>query len=225
MSKQIKKSIGWTDMTCNPIKGRCLGGCWYCYYSGKGKMLDFREHDPTIRLQLSAFNALPKIPKKVFLCSTHDLFGSWISENWRDLIFDHIKKYPQHTFQILTKFPQNIDRDMPDNVWLGVSITGVDDLEMRSWDLIKAKARLKFWSLEPLLNDITWPMIKSERENIARHIDWLIIGKLTGHGNKYDPKKTWIKNIVLPAEKAGIPIFLKDNLKDIWGDDLIQEFP
>ncbi|GAH33076.1 unnamed protein product, partial [marine sediment metagenome] len=31
----IKKSIGWTQMTLNPIKGMCKGGCWYCYYSGK----------------------------------------------------------------------------------------------------------------------------------------------------------------------------------------------
>ena len=47
---------------------------------------------------------------------------------WRDLIFEVIEKNPQHIFQILTKMPENIDRVMPDNVWLGVTITNREDM-------------------------------------------------------------------------------------------------
>jgi len=131
------------------------------------------------------------------------------------LIFQAIEACPQHTFQILTKFPQNIDRPMPDNVWLGVTITGnkPDDL-LRANNLIEAKARIKFISYEPLLGKAL--------QGIP-YLDWIIIGRLTGYGHKWDPKKEWIKDII--SSYQTIPIFLKDNLKEIWGKELIQEFP
>ena len=56
-------------------------------------------------------------------------------------------------------------------------------------------------------------------------IDWLILGRLTGYGKKHDPPRDWIESRVRIMKNAGIPIFLKNNLKDIWGEPLIQEFP
>ena len=208
----IKKSIGWTDMTLNPIKGKCKGGCWYCWTKPlyKRKFLQ-----PRIRLNLDCFFKLPKSPKKIFLCSTHDLFGKWIPSWWRYAVFERIESYPQHTFQILTKFPQNIDRKMPDNVWLGVSITGnkSEDL-LRANYLIRAKAKIKFVSYEPLLEKAI--------QGIPG-INWIIIGRLTGHGHKWNPKKEWIDSLLFSY--SNIPIFLKDNLREIWGEKLIQEMP
>lgn len=220
----IKESIGWCDMTLNPIKGRCLGGCWYCYYSGKKGMLNRFKQDPKIRLDLTVFNNLPKKSKRIFLCSTHELFGDWISSEWRDWIFSGIKLYPQHTFQILTKFPQNIDREMPENVWLGVTITLSID-EWRLNYLKKAKANIKFVSVEPMLGQTGYGFLWFYQIPFDKKIDWAIIGKLTGHGHKYDPRKEIIKLYVEKAEEYNIPIFLKDNLQEIWGEPLIQQFP
>ena len=213
----VKKSIGWCDMTLNPIKGRCKGGCWYCYYSGKRGMLNRFKLDPQISLDLRVFYKLPNKPKRTFLCSTHDLFGDWISERWRDLIFAHFKYYPQHTFQILTKFPLNIDRNMPHNVWLGVTVTENCDM-VKTWRLGRKEAKIRFVSIEPLLERID-PYV------IHYSCNWIIVGRLTGYGHKYDPKKEWIEEIVWKARERDIPIFLKDNLKEIWGENLIQEFP
>lgn len=214
----LKKSIGWTDKTINPIKGICRGGCWYCWTKPlyKRKFLH-----PELRLNLDVFFKLPKSPKKIFLCSTHDMFGSWIPEVWRRNIFYAINNYPQHTFQILTKFPQNIDREMPDNVWLGCTVTkGDDEGWMRLYYLKEAKAKLKFVSFEPLLRRLNHPIIVN-----AGEFDWFIFGKLTQHGKKYDPKKTWLKFPIdyLKGVKRK-PIFLKDNLKGIY-EPLIQEMP
>lgn len=215
----IKKSIGWTDMTLNPLKGKCKGGCWYCYYSGKRGILNRFKQDPKIRLHLSAFNKLPKVAKRIFLCSTHDLFGSWIPKMWRDEIFEDIKLFPQHIFQVLTKFPQNIDREMPDNVWLGISVTNSYDGE-KICMLHPAKAKIKFISFEPLLRDVheTWL-------TDLKYFNWIIIGRLTGYGNKHDPKKWMIEKIIDIAEKYSVPVFLKDNLIPIMGENLIQEMP
>jgi len=210
----IKESIGWTDKTWNPIKGICPVGCWYCYAR---KMYKRFGWDETIRLdsdELVRPMVLSK-PSKIFVCSTFEIFSPAVS-HLKDLIFQAIEACPQHTFQILTKFPQNIDRPMPDNVWLGVTITGDNirsDFDKAKY-LEEAQAKIKFISCEPLFG-----------QPVLGLVDWIIIGRLTQHGHKYDPERMWIENIIRFAQGENIPIFLKDNLKEIWGKKLIQEFP
>jgi hypothetical protein len=45
------------------------------------------------------------------------------------------------------------------------------------------------------------------------HIKWVIIGGFSG--GKTPPQIEWIKEIVEAADRAGIPVFLKKNLKNI----------
>ena len=215
----FKKSVGWANLSINPIKGKCKGGCWYCYYSGERGMLNRFKIDPQIRLDMRAFWTLPKKPSKIFLCSTHELFGDWIPKDWRDEIFETIEACPQHTFQILTKMPENIDRPMPDNCWLGVSITGAGDQERMAY-LSGIKAKTKFISWEPLLAN---PLPPGWR--IPKCVNWVIVGRLTGHGKKHDPKIDLIADLIMKAHIKNVPIFLKNNLKEIWYGKLIQEFP
>lgn len=116
---------------------------------------------------------------------------------------------------------QNIDRVMPENVWLGVSITSGDTDMWRLIELMKHKAKIRFVSFEPLL----YPILFHGVQHIYSQLNWVIIGKLTQHGKKYDPAKWSIKRIVDYSKYYGIPVFLKDNLKGIWGEPLIQEMP
>lgn len=220
-----RTKIEWTDFAWNPIKGLCPVDCKlpdgksYCYgrtiynrfdwmLEGMGEigyLAEWELEQPIKR----------KKPTKIFVCSTYELFHS-PDKFARDEIFKIIEKCPQHTFQILTKFPQNIDRPMPDNVWLGVTVTEEQDSH-RLWRLRRyEKAKIKFVSYEPLLNDVIF---------LDDWLDWVIVGRLTGHGKKHDPKKEKIETIVKRAQKWNIPIFLKNNLKKIWGEPLIQEFP
>ena len=213
-----KTNIEWTDYTWNPIKGICPVGCWYCY--GRKIYERFKLYPEKRFLLLECAKPLHlRKPSRIFVCSTFELFHPVVNDRQRELIFRVIKKCPQHTFQILTKFPQNIDRDMPDNVWLGITITGnkpEDFIRASEFGLRKRKAKIQFISYEPLLEE---PV-----QNIP-NIDWIIIGKLTGHGKKYDPKKELIEKLVSGATTWDTPIFLKNNLKEIWGEPLIQEMP
>ncbi len=161
----------------------------------------------------------PRNPSKIFVCSTIEIFHPAIPKDWRDDIFRLIEKNKRHAFQILTKMPENIDRDMPDNVWLGVSITGDGDID-RAVYLYGIKAKVKFISYEPLLGD---PLPRGW--GIQKYINWVIIGRLTGYGNRHNPDSENIRYIIEKCEEKEIPIFLKENLKDIWGEKLIQEFP
>lgn len=222
-----KSKIEWTDYTWNPIKGLCPVNCKlpdgrsYCYarrmYQRFKKPGYITFHPKELEKPCSL-----RAKSKIFVCSTVELFHPAISEKWRNMIFRVIEDLPQHTFQILTKFPQNIDRPMPDNVWLGTSVTKADDDGWRRlYYLAVAEAKIKFVSFEPLLGKLNTSLLA----NVTEDFDWFIVGRLTGHGKKYDPDISWIKDIVTACADSGVKIFLKNNLKSIWGENLIQEFP
>ena len=210
-----KTRIEWTNYSWNPIKGACPQACWFCYARAMYKRF---KRDPELSWDGKVPILSNKKPSRIFICSTIEMFHPQIPKEWRDRIFRTIEAdfNKKHTFQILTKLPQNIDRKMPDNVHLGVSITNNFDRQRWPWLYIWKKARIKFISYEPLLENII---------ALPRKPDWIIVGRLTGHGHEYDPKLEWIKDIVRHCADYGIKIFLKDNLKEIWDEPLIQEFP
>ena len=39
------------------------------------------------------------------------------------------------------------------------------------------------------------------------------------------PKREWVENIVEAAGITHAPVFMKGNLADVWGPDLIQDHP
>jgi len=100
--------------------------------------------------------------------------------------------------------------------------------------LSEIKAEVKYISFEPLLSRI--PLLA----NALSDIDWLIIGACTGsledikrtnyiykdtdglmplpYGKKWtlQPKIEWVEELVEAADKAGISVFLKDNLEPLF---------
>jgi len=217
----VKNPDGTQGYSSNPIRGLCPVRCWYCYESARRRRFKIPPHFEFHRKELREIEQTKK-PRGIFLGSVIELFHEAIPYDWRGTVFKTIRACPQHRFYILTKLPQNIDRPMPDNVWLGVSvIKGDDDGWMRLYWLKQASAKLKFVSFEPMLGRLNTPIIVN-----AGEFDWYIFGRLTRHGKKFDPKKDWLKfPIEYLKHVKGKPIFLKDNLRDIWGPDLIQEMP
>lgn len=218
----IKASIGWTDMTLNPIKGLCQGGCWYCYYSGKRGIAKRFKQDPELRLDLSVFDKLPKTSKRVFLCSTNDYWGDWIPDEWCQAIREKTQEYPQHTFQLLTKQYQNLSKDSPypENWHIGATATNPQMFHEAELHLGQIIGTVKFISVEPMLERMWLGEILG--------VDWVIIGRLTGYGHKYDPRIEWVEEISKACVNAGIPLFIKDNLKPLLEPKYIvvrQEFP
>lgn len=64
-------------------------------------------------------------------------------------------------------------------------------------------------------------------KDLKPSIDWVIIGAETGNRKgKIIPKKEWIDNIVDECERYGIPVFMKDSLVSIMGEEnMLREFP
>lgn len=164
-------------------------------------------------------------PARIFVSSMGDLFGKWVPENWIEEVFDACKKAPQHTYLFLTKNPGRyismayagtLPRDK--NLWYGSTITA-PNMPFFTWEGCNS-----FLSIEPLLQPLRVEDMGDG--NPFEHIGWVIIGAMTGPGSKkHQPKREWVETIVQVAREAGAPIFMKENLRDVWGPDLIQEYP
>ena len=144
-----------------------------------------------------------------------DLYGSWVKDEWRNKIFDTIRKASQHTFQILTKCSENLHKvNFPHNVWQGITIDCQNRAEPALTNLLSSNAKIKFISFEPLLSNIVIDL---------KGIDWIIIGPQSGTGAKSkQPDKFWITNLLNEADENNIPLFLKMKLQ--WPVTR-QEFP
>ena len=135
-----------------------------------------------------------------------------------------IRANPQHRFYFLTKQPWNVAKwsPFPDNCWIGVTVCDPQSAYRAWWHYFSlVNAKLKFISFEPLIADVveTPPLGRS----IIRKADWIIIGSQT---KPYSPPKIeWVQALVEEADKFGVPVFLKDNLRPLLGDNLRQELP
>jgi len=152
----------------------------------------------------------------IFVCDMGELFGDWIPRDWQEQIFEAIRWNSNHRFYLLTKQPQNLIKfsPFPDNCFVGVTATN----DLMSIDasnyLATIQAEIKFISFEPLLQ---WNLGASDTEKILGGINWLIIGAQT---KPYKPPEIeWVREIVEAADRAGIPVFLKDNLAPLLSNE------
>jgi len=151
-------------------------------------------------------------PTKYFVNSMSDLFHEKIDLDFLDEIFEVIRKTPRHTYQILTKRENRLknyfsNREVPDNVWLGVSVESKKHTN-RIDILREIVAKIKFLSIEPLLEDIGKVDLSG--------IDWVIVGGESGF--KARPmKKEWAISIKEQCEEQGAAFFFKQ--WGTWGED------
>lgn len=164
-----------------------------------------------------------KFGKTIFVCSMSDMFGEWVPDWVIEEIFAECLKYPNHRYLFLTKNPQRyidlIDRGIlpnGENFWYGSTTTHPDA------NAFFAKGYNTFVSIEPILETFA----NADPEDIAEKIDWAILGAETGNrAEKVVPERGWIENIVEAFERRGKPVFMKDSMKPVWGEDIITQFP
>lgn len=145
--------IEWTDITRNPVKGKCPTACPYCYARA---MYDDYNWDTSIRFRPEVMDDIPTRPCRVFVGSTIELF---LFRQWLTKIFAKCQEYPNHTFIFLTKQPQMLVdwSPFPENCEIGVSAT----IQLEYVNALKylggVRASVKFISFEPLLERIIVP--------------------------------------------------------------------
>ena len=159
-----------------------------------------------------------KRPQNFLLTGMSDLAG-W-QDDWRNEVFAKIRENPQHQFLFLSKRPDllSFDTDL-DNAWFGVTVTRKSEL----WriDALRKNIRAKHYhvTFEPLFDD--------PGEVDLSCIDWLVVGTMTGaQSKKVRTEPEWAWSLTDQAHEAGIPVFMKEDLEPIIGDEnMIQELP
>ena len=201
-----KSSIEWTEFTSNPIRGKCLHACSYCY-AERIRLRFKRPEEISWHPEELMMIEQRKKPSVIFMGSMYDIFGKWVSSEWINKIIDITRKCPQHTFLFLTKNPYRyMEFDFPNNCWLGYTEDGTNDI--RGWIYLRdVENKNTFISFEPLIGN-------KLNVNFA-HIKGVIIGAMTGPG-AIEPDRITIDAIIGRAEDK--PIFLKNNLLSIFPD-------
>ncbi len=179
---------------------------------------------PTLHRRLLDAPQRWKKPRTIFVCSMADLFGEWVPDEWIEEVFAACEKAPQHTFLFLTKNSKRYTalhyadklpakKDMC-NIWLGATATNCEQIRALDLDRLPRYANT-FLSIEPLTEDVA-----SELHTELGSVMWLIIGAETGNRkNKIVPKREWVENICRAADEAGLPVFMKDSLIPIVGEE------
>lgn len=243
--------IDWCDTTWNPVTG-CLHGCEYCYARKIAERFSTEHKNPRSYAPVSdvptrrvrtkpepyPYGFKPtfhryrldeplhwKKPRSIFVCSMADLFGEWVPDEWIAEVFKACEAAPQHRYLFLTKNPvryielseKGILPDS-DNMWFGSTATNPET------EFFFSGNHNTFLSVEPILE----PFHDSLGAGIqaCEKTDWIIIGAETGNRkNKIIPKASWIIELVQSAEETDTPVFMKESLRDLMGDDFRQEFP
>lgn len=180
--------------------------------------------DPTFHIYKLDDPKKWKKPKTIFVCSMADLFGEWVPDVWIQAVFNACKAAPQHRYIFLTKNPKryielNRKGMLPQEHWYGYSATHESEL----WEFQHADecpCMNLFVSIEPIQSRIV--------PSFSTHCpaDWVIIGAETGNRReKVVPEKGWIEEIADACGYAGRPVFMKESLRELMGNDFKQEFP
>ena len=159
-----------------------------------------------------------KRPQNFLLTGMSD-FAHW-KPGWREQIFAKMTENPQHQYLFLTKRPEDIIFSTSlDNAWFGVTVTAS-----------KEKGRIQTLrehihgghyhvTFEPMFDDIGTVDLTG--------IEWIVIGTETGRRKgKAVSKPEWVWSLTYQAHALGIPVFMKEDLLPIIGEDqMVQEFP
>jgi len=251
-----KTKIEWCDSTWNPVTGclhgceycyaRKIANRFKCsteVFANKvehSEMISSGIYEGTYRCAFpfgfkpTFYNERLVIPnnwkkgRNIFVCSMADLFGDWVPDEWIVEVMKACANAPQHNYLFLTKNPKRyselVNKGLiisAPNMWYGSTATN-----SRMKRFVKPKNDATkyntFISIEPL----------TEKWNINpygefENTQWVIIGAETGNRkDKVVPEKEWIDEIVEQCDKTKTPVFMKDSLVPIIGEEnMRREFP
>ena len=216
-----KSSIEWTDATWNPLRGctKISAGCKHCYaevFAERFRGVPNHPYEQGFDLRLVPEKLEEplrwKAPKRIFVNSMSDLFQPGVPAEYIARVAEVMIRAPWHTFQVLTKRADRMAdllnsslafaADEP-HIWWGVSVENQKQGIPPIAELQRAQARVRFLSIEPLLEDLGKLYLSG--------ILWVIVGGESGHGAR-PMSPDWVASLKHQCKKASVPFFFKQ-----WG--------
>jgi protein gp37 len=214
-------TIEWTEATWNPVRGcqKISPGCKHCYaetFAERFRGVPGHPYEHGFDPRLVPEKLLEPLswtsPKTVFVNSMSDLFQDVVPDGYIMAVAEVMLRTPWHTYQVLTKRSTRMKAMLRSqlrsaaaapHIWWGVSVEDRKYGLPRIDDLRTAPARVRFLSIEPLLEDLG--------DLDLRGIDWVIVGGESGAGARA-MKKEWVKAIRRSCRNAHTHFFFKQ-----WG--------
>jgi protein gp37 len=234
--------IEWCDHTFNywigctnvsPACDHCYAEAWVTRF-GRADLWKGNRHltSPANRAMPRRWNRRAEargVRETVFCGSMCDVFDNQVPKIWREGLFDLIRDTPFLDWLLLTKRPQNIRKMLPEdwgdgwpNVWLGTTVENRTELKRRAPVLAALPAAIRFWSVEPLLEDLgnlsVW----------LRDVDWVLVGGETRQdGRPRYMQPDWARSVRDQCRAAGVPFFMKQMTAKapIPPDLMVRQFP
>jgi len=213
-----RSAIEWTDATWNPLRGctKVSPGCKHCYaetFAERFRGVPGHPYEYGFDLRLVPEKlAEPlrwKTSRMVFVNSMSDLFHEDVPDDYVVAVAKVMQHADWHTFQVLTKRAERLRRLLSTklkfaaalpHIWWGVSVEDQRFGLPRVQHLRAAPARVRFLSVEPLLEDIG-------RLDLTG-IYWVIVGGESGAGAR-PLDQEWVESIRDQCEDQGVAFFFK----------------
>ena len=217
----LNSKIEWTDATWNPVRGctKISPGCKHCYaetFAERFRGVKGHPYEQGFDLRLVPEKlAEPfswRSPKLVFVNSMSDLFHESVSDEYIEMVCRVMTTATWHTFQVLTKRSKRLRELLSgrlrfaaqqDHIWWGVSVEDRKYGLPRLPDLQAAPARIRFLSIEPLLEELGAFDLSG--------ISWAIVGGESGPRAR-PMKKEWVISVRDQCREYCVPFFFKQ-----WG--------
>lgn len=209
--------IEWTEQTWNPVVGctKISAGCKNCYaetLAHRLRAMGTPGYDNGFALTLLPHRLEDPLrrtkPTIYFVNSMSDLFHDKVPDSYIERVVDVMQRTPQHAYQVLTKRGARMarffrTRSVPGNVWLGVSVENRRHGVPRIDHLRAIPAKIRFLSVEPLLEDVG-PLDLTD-------IHWVIVGGESGpKARPMSPE--WADAVRRQCQAQNVAFFFKQ-----WG--------
>jgi protein gp37 len=217
----LNSHIEWTDATWNPVRGctKISPGCKHCYaetFAERFRGVKGHPYEQGFDLRLVPEKLtepfLWRSPKLVFVNSMSDLFQDGVPDDYIETVCRVMVKANWHTFQVLTKRSARLRELLSgrlrfaaeqDHIWWGVSVEDQKYGLPRIGDLQEAPARVRFLSIEPLLEDLGAFDLSG--------ISWAIVGGESGPGAR-PMREEWVVSVRDQCRQSQVRFFFKQ-----WG--------
>jgi protein gp37 len=213
--------IEWTDATWNPVRGctKVSPGCKNCYaerFAERFRGVPGHPYEQGFDLKLVPEKLDEPLgwrkTKRIFVNSMSDLFHADVPDHYIHDIAAVMIRASWHIFQVLTKRSERLRDSLntylnhaapSEHIWWGVSVEDRKYGIPRISHLQQSPARVRFLSIEPLIEDLG--------ELDLAGISWVIVGGESGPGAR-QMKVSWVENIYRQCRSQRVPFFFKQ-----WG--------
>jgi protein gp37 len=217
----VQTNIEWTDATWNPVRGctKISPGCKHCYaetFAERFRGVKGHPYEQGFDLKLVPEKLIEpfswRSPKLVFVNSMSDLFQEGVPDEYVEAVCRVMTTAKWHTFQVLTKRSVRLRELLSgplrfaaeqDHIWWGVSVEDKKYGLPRIRHLQKTPARVRFLSVEPLLEDLGTFNLSG--------ISWTIVGGESGPGAR-SMREEWVVSVRDQCRESRVPFFFKQ-----WG--------